>query len=109
MVARTFQVLVSNSLTYLAQLAGGPLKNSEGLHRSRPRSSLQKPVGTQAFRQFQAEGLQNAFLFTIGASDTAQGQFLTSGSLQLDVADLDFAQFAEDDLRRHGTRVADAS
>jgi polyhydroxyalkanoate synthase len=69
------------------------------------RSSLQKPVGTQALRDLEFQGLQDAFLLGDRASDAAQGQLLAVGRLQQDVTDGDLPQLAEDDLRRHRAGV----
>jgi hypothetical protein len=55
-------------LAYLAQLAGRAMQTPRDYSVPGPRSSLQKPIGTQAFRQLQTESLQYALLFTIGAS-----------------------------------------
>src|SRR5215469_15780360 len=64
-------------------------------------SSLQNPVRTQALGDLQSQRLQDPFLLAHRTSNAAQRQFLPFGRLQLDVADRDLAQFAEDDLGRH--------
>ncbi len=64
-------------------------------------------VGTQAFGHFQAESGQDAFGLALGAGDPSKYQLAAVGCFQVNVAELNPGQFAQDDLRRHGSRLGD--
>src|SRR5208283_3148610 len=69
-------------------------------------SSLQNAVwGDQPLRHGQFQSLQDPSLFRLGAGYATEDQFLAVGRPPQDVADLNVAELAEDDLRCHPPRL----